>query len=249
MSRERISTDSLNEATRERAHFSGHGDAKGAEGVHGTGDVVGPRGFLTQPGETDIVNPQEHGFHDIRIGMEWQNRNRAGAERNILQKMVAGVTGHGGVDLDLGCLYELQSGARGAIQAFGDRFGKFDEPPFITLSGDDRSGDRKGEDEFLVINGRHWPDIKRVLLYAYIYQGAPDWYNVHPHIEVRVPGEPAMGVTPSLHDGTLPVCAVATLENIRDGIKMTAAIEYFAGHAEMDRAFGYGLHWEEGVKT
>ena len=88
-----------------------------------------------------------------------------------------------------------------------------------------------------------------MLLYAYIYQGAHDWSDVHPKIAVRVPGEPVMGIKPSMHDGALPVCAVATLENIRDGVKMTAAIEYFAGHAEMDRAFGYGLHWGEGHKA
>ena len=160
MSRERLSTDSLNEATRERAHFSGHGDAKGAEGAHGETAGSEGNGFLTEPGQTAIANPQEFGFRDIRIGMQWGRREAAAESQGLLHKLVEGMTGHAGsaVDLDLGCLYELQSGERGAIQAFGDLFGKFDEAPFITLSGDDRTGDKEGR--------RRIPDRQRQALAA-----------------------------------------------------------------------------------
>jgi tellurite resistance protein TerA len=65
---------------------------------------------------------------------------------------------------------------------------------------------------------------------------------------VQVPGEPDMTIVPAAHDGKLAVCAVASLENVRDGIKMTNHTEYFAGHAEMDRAFGYGILWHDGRK-
>jgi tellurite resistance protein TerA len=153
-----------------------------------------------------------------------------------------------GVDLDIGCLYEMKDGTRGCLQAFGEKFGDFNKAPFISLSGDERTGDAEGHDEFLLVNGAHWDDIKRVLVYIYIYEGAPSWSNIKPQIVVDVPGENDLYVTLGAHDDNLALCAVAELENIRGGIKLTNRTEYFPGHHEMDRAFGFGLEWDDGKK-
>ena len=45
-----------------------------------------------------------------------------------------------GVDLDLGCLYELADGRKGVIQALGNAFGSLNRRPWILLDGDDRTG-------------------------------------------------------------------------------------------------------------
>src|SRR5690606_40105293 len=50
----------------------------------------------------------------------------------------------GGVDLDLGCLYELADGSKGVIQALGNSFGALNTPPYIHLDGDDRTGSSTG---------------------------------------------------------------------------------------------------------
>ena len=52
--------------------------------------------------------------------------------------------GTSGIDLDLGCLYELNDGRKGAVQALGNAFGSLTNPPFISLDGDDRTGDSVG---------------------------------------------------------------------------------------------------------
>jgi tellurite resistance protein TerA len=250
MTRPRSSVDSLTEATRNRAKFSGHGNAKGTAGLVPEVEAA-PDEFLKKPGELAIVNPQEHGFQPIKIGMAWDNVTSKGEKRSLVKKLAGKVSAmvNEGVDLDLGCLYELQTGERGAIQAFGERFGKFDQKPYITLSGDERTGDAPGEDEYLVINGHKWPDIKRVTLYAYIYDGTPDWSVVSPEIRVRVPGEPAITIQPKVSDSKLAICAIATLENVRNGIKVANHTEFYAGHAELDRAFGYGISWVDGEKS
>jgi tellurite resistance protein TerA len=139
-------------------------------------------------------------------------------------------------------------GTRGAIQAFGEKFGDFDNPPYMKLSGDERTGDAKGHDEYIVVNGAHWDKIKRILVYFYIYDGARKWAEISPHIVLDVPGEDDLVVTLSKHNDALAVCAVGGLESIRGGIKLTNYTEYFPGHAEMDRAFGFGLEWDDGVK-
>lgn len=251
MMRPLTSLDSLTEASRNRARFSGHGQAMGAAGtVQQTGNVSPEDHFLVNSGDAAIINPQEHGFRPIRIGMAWDNLTSAGEKRSLTKKaagkIIPGVTA--GVDLDLGCLYELQSGERGAVQAFGELFGRFDGKPFIALSGDEQTGDAPGEDEYIIINGAQWPEFKRVMFYAYIYSGTPSWDIIRPVIHIRVPGEPVISVQLSLSDQKLPVCAIVSLENVRNGIKAFNHSEFFSGHPEMDRAFGYGIVWEDGKK-
>ena len=143
----------------------------------------------------------------------------------------------------------MQDGTRGAIQAFGEKFGEYDKPPFISLSGDERTGDADGHDEFILVNGEHWKDIKRILVYIYIYEGAARWSQIKPQLVVDVPGENDLYVTLGAHNDALDLCAVGGLENVRGGIKLTNYTEYFPGHLEMDRAFGYGLEWGEGHKS
>ncbi len=153
-----------------------------------------------------------------------------------------------GIDLDVGCLYELKNGKKGAIQAFGEMFGNHEEEPYIALSGDERTGETEGEDEIIRVNGKKWDEFKRIIIYVYIYGGADNWGEVKPQVQVRVPGEKPMIVSLSAKRDEFDLCAVARLENVRKGIRMTNLLEYFPGHAAMDRAFGFGLKWEDGQK-
>lgn len=247
MSNDKISTSSqssLTEATRSRARFSGHGNAKGAGGYKVLSDNPDCE-FLSQSGQTSIINPVEGGYGLIKIGAAWDNIMVE--EAGFFNKLFKKVTKQG-VDIDLGCLYELEDGTRGCVQAFGDMMGSLNEAPYIALSGDERTGDAQGDDEFLRIDGKHWNDIKRILLYVYIYQGAANWAEIKPQIHLHVPGEHPMIVTPNVQMSELSVCAVAMVENVRGGIRLTNHTEYFPGHAEMDRAFGFGIEWSDGKK-
>lgn len=249
MSRDNLSQDALMNATRSRAKFSGHGKAKGAAGyVSDTDDDA--YSFLGTTGQTDIFNPQEGGYEKIRIGAAWQNIvvEEAGFFGKLFKK-----ARKEGVDLDLGCLYELQNGERGSLQAFGDLHGSYKKPPYICLSKDDRTGDDDddddGEDEIMMINGQKWPEIKRLLVYLYIYGGANDWAQIRPQIQIRVPNEKPMVVSLHTYKSEMSLCAVAGLENVRGGIRLTNYTEYYPGHAEMDRAFGFGIEWADGEKS
>ena len=236
-----------------RATFSEHNQSLGASGFISPYDEDQRGEFLSSPGETSIVNPPEGGLPNFEIGVAWDNveldekKSKGGLLNKLLGKQKAAAKSSG-IDLDLGCLYELQNGKRGAIQAFGENFGKFDQAPFIELSGDERTGDAEGEDELITVNGAKWNDIKKIVIYIYIYSGASNWQAVKPQIQVRVPNEKPMIVSLHAKREELALCAVASLENIRKGIKMTNHLEYFPGHAEMDRAFGFGLDWDDGKK-
>jgi tellurite resistance protein TerA len=243
MSRDSLSSDSLADATKSRAKYSGHGNSKGAAGVVGYG---GKGEFLSNPGDTAIINPHDHGYEKVHIGLAWdvlEEKDNSFMGKLFKKNKIVDV------DLDLGCLYEMQDGKRGCIQAFGDLYGHYDNAPFIMHSGDEREGDEEGDDEYILLNGQKWPEIKRILFYAYIYGGAPNWAIVRPQVRVLVPSEKPLVVVPAVSQSSLAVCAIAGIENVRNGMKITNHIEYYPGHAEMDRAFGFGIEWSGGKKT
>lgn len=252
MSRDKSSIDSLAAASKSRASFTGR-KALGAAGyVSDTDD--NSYNYLGTTGQVDIIQPQQGGYDHIRIGAAWQNlhqeKPKGGFFRGLLGKKIKKPAG---VDLDLGCLYELENGERGSIQAFGEHFGDYDHAPYMKLSHDDRTGDDDddddGEDEIILINGKKWPEIKRLVVYLYIYDGVANWAEIQPQIQIRVPGEKPMIVKLHTYKSELALCAVAGLEHVRGGVRLTNYTEYYPGHAEMDRAFGFGLEWADGQKT
>lgn len=243
--KQKTSVESLAAATESVADFSGHGASLGAAGYRVASDHPDNCEFLGDPGDSIAISPGPDGFESMMIGVAWDNIKTENS--GIFGKWFKKVT-KVGVDLDIGCLYEMNDGTRGSIQAFGEKFGEFNEAPYISLSGDERTGDAEGHDEYILVNGKKWSEIKRMLIYIYIYKGAPTWSLIKPQVVLDVPGESDLYVTLAAHDDKLCLCAVGEIENIRGGMKLTNRTEYFPGHQEMDRAFGYGLEWADGQK-
>ena len=100
------------------------------------------------------------GFGEIKVNLNW-NQGTSGLLGGFLGK-------RGAIDLDLGCLFEMQDGFKGAVQALGNRFGDLREEPYIQLMGDDRTGS-VADGEWLRINGQQWNKIERILIFAFIY--------------------------------------------------------------------------------
>lgn len=240
------SVTSLAEASRNINDFSGHGTSLGAAGYRSASDHPENCEFLSEPGQSIAVSPGKDGFDSMLIGLAWDNiRVEQSGFLGRWFKKVRKI----GVDLDVGCLYEMKDGTRGSIQAFGEKFGDYNNAPYIALSGDERTGDAEGHDEYILVNGAKWSEIERMLVYIYIYNGVPAWADIKPQVVIDVPGESDLYVTLNAHDEKLCLCAVGELENVRGGIKLTNRTEYFPGHEEMDRAYGYGLNWEDGKKA
>ncbi|WP_446226402.1 TerD family protein [Nocardia sp. IBHARD005] len=82
------------------------------------------------------------------------------------------------IDLDLCCFFELVNGAIGSVRALDRRFGALYEPPFIHLDQDDRTG-ASITGENLSVNLDDTQFIRRILVFASIYDGASDFRNVH----------------------------------------------------------------------
>jgi len=121
---------------------------------------------LEKRGNTVSLDKKDGTAHgEILINLNWTMRP---AKKGFFGGLKAG-----NIDLDLGCLFELKNGAKSVVQALGNTFGDYQYLPYIALDADDRTGARS-EGENLRINGKHWDEIQRVLVYAFIYEGVPN---------------------------------------------------------------------------
>lgn len=155
----------------------------------------------------------------------------------------ASFMGRKSVDLDLGCLFELKNGRKGVIQALGKHFGGLKEEPYISLDGDDRTG-ANTEGENLRINGDKISEIKRVLIFTYIYEGAPNWRDTDGVVTLKYPNAEDIIIKMDEYNSQQIMCALAMLENVNDEtFSVQKLIQFFAGHEAMDRAFGWNLIW------
>lgn len=183
------------------------------------------------------------GFGEIKINLNWNRRPKQTGG------FLAGLMGRNsdGIDLDVGCLFEMQNGQIGVVQALGNAFGSFDRAPYIHLLGDDRTG-ASADGEWLRINGQQWSQIKRVLVYTFIYEGAPSWQATDGVVTLYAPGQPPIEVRLSEEGGNLSCCAIALLQNVDGAVKVSREVRFFRHQGEMDKAFKWGLRWSAGTK-
>ncbi|WP_420894402.1 TerD family protein, partial [Tsukamurella tyrosinosolvens] len=156
--------------------------------------------------------------------------------------------GGNAVDLDLACFYELRNGDRGGVQALGNAFGSIDRPPFIQLDADDRSGRSQGG-ENLHINLAHLDDFVRILIFAYIYEGTPNWASANGVVTLFPPGGPEVEVHLDNPDRRAISCAIAQLHVVNGELTVTREVQYIHGSQRaVAEAYHWGLNFTPGRK-
>ncbi len=198
------------------------------------------------------------GFGRIHVNLNWNQSATAApqpAKTGFFDKLVGGAAsrkGRGGIDLDLGCMYELADGRRGLVQALGNAWGDFEREPFIRLDADDRTGAVAGG-ENLYINGERFDQIRRALIFSFIYEGVPNWAATDGLVTIAAPEQAPIEVRLD-GGGNQMMCAIALIENCGGSLQVTKLAEYFqqqggtSAHELMDRHFGFGLRWKTGSK-
>jgi tellurite resistance protein TerA len=182
---------------------------------------------------------------EILVNLNW---NQGGGEKKGFFASLLGGEKKGGVDLDLGCLYELKNGQKGAVQALGNAFGTLNAAPYIALDGDDRTG-ASTEGENLRINGGMVAQIKRILVYTFIYEGAANWKEVDGVVTLKYPGQEDIIVRMDEYGSSQTMCGIAMLENRNDEtFTVEKIVRFYDGHEALDRAFGWGMNWVVGSK-
>ena len=178
-------------------------------------------------------------FGEIKVNLNWNKGQKkagwfgAGCSKNI--------------DLDLGCLFELKDGSIGAVQALGNAFGDFDRAPFIRLMADDRTG-ANADGEWMRINGSRWNDIRRIIIYTFIYEGVANWTETDGVVTVFVPDNAPIEVKLEEGANSRRNCGIVLLENIDGQISVKREVRYFGSTQELDRHYSWGLRWTAGSK-
>lgn len=183
-------------------------------------------------------------FGEIRVNLNW--KQGGGGQKTGFLKGVFN-NSNKGIDLDLGAFVELKDGYRCVVQALGNRFGDLAGEPYVQLQGDDRTG-AISEGEWLHVNGRQWKELKEVLIFAYIYEGVASWENTEGVVTIHVPGQPPIETFMNEGNNRRNMCAIARLVNDGGSIRVERVNQFFSGHADMDKAFGWGFRWSAGSK-
>ncbi|MCX4726831.1 Tellurium resistance [Streptomyces sp. NPDC090052] len=199
---------------------------------------------------------------NLRVNLSWRMRSSdfGGSSRqrgsllrhpsrmfqpDVVQAHTQGVVN---VDLDLGCLYELEDGTKGVVQPLGNFLGALNESPFVQLSGDDRFGSPSGET--LYVNLDHRDEIKRLLVFVYIYDQTPAFDRTHAVVTLYPSNGPRIEIQLDERHPQARSCAVFAVEKVKGDMVVRREVKFVYGfQAELDRLYGWGLQWGRGYKT
>jgi tellurite resistance protein TerA len=198
---------------------------------------------LTKSAPTVSLTKHASGGGLLRVNLNWNARPPGGG--GLFRKAPPAL------DLDLGCLWEFTDGTKGVVQALGNAFSASPRgvhERVIWLDGDDRSGTNEAG-ENLFINLAYTAQIKRVLVFALIYQGAANWAAADgvvtlfpasgPEVEVRLD---------EARDGAR-ICGIAMLESSGGDLTVRREVNYVdGGQRLLDQAYGWGMNWTAGRK-
>ncbi|WP_344011532.1 TerD family protein [Streptomyces thermospinosisporus] len=187
----------------------------------------------------------------LHVNLNWQVRKQFSGWAAKLGRPVAM---HSDLDLDLCALYELSDGTKGVVQALGNAFGSFHQPPFIHLDGDDRTG-AVATGENLRVNLDYKQYFRRILVFVTIYEGARSFADLNAHVTLTPQhGAP---IDFSLDECTVPstVCALALITNSGNGdLVVQREARYLvpergvSPQRTIDYAYGWGMNWTPGRK-
>lgn len=194
---------------------------------------------LKKKGDSINLKKSSSGLGEVLINLNWNQRQKQGG--GLFSRK-------GGVDLDLACLYELKNGSKGVVQALGNAFGSLQQPPYVMLDGDDRTGSvTSGEN--LRINGSKVAEIERILIFSFIYKGVTHWSEADGVVTITQSGGPEIIVNLDEHNNRKGMCAIALIRNVgNETFSIERLVQYYSGHQEMDKAYGWGLRWVAGSK-
>ena len=147
------------------------------------------------------------------------------------------------------CLWEFSDGSKGVVQALGNAFqAPYQGAPIIRLDGDDRSGSNAaGENMFIDLSRVN--EIRRILVFAFIYEGVPNWASADGVVTLYPATGPEIEVRLDEADTGSPTCAIAMLENKGGELVVHREVRYIrGGQADLDRAYGWGMEWTRGRK-
>lgn len=163
------------------------------------------------------------------------------------------------IDLDLGCFYHLQDGQKSVIDGVQfshgqggprdvlTRQGRYTGVPWIWHTGDDRSGAGAGEN--IIVNPKGLNELKRIVVYCFIYDGVAKWNQTNAVVTVKIPDTPEIVVEMGEQFSNQRFCAIAEILFDKDSsITVKKLVSFHNRHGDCDKAYGWGMQWTTGGK-
>lgn len=181
---------------------------------------------------------------EIEIRLTWKKRG--------FFKRVFG----GDVDIDLGCYYQLADGKSHLIDALQfsggggprdvpSRQGCFTAPPYIWHAGNNL-GTEAVSAESLIVNAAHLDSIRRLVVYAFVFEGKAKWGEVNVELSVTVPGCEPYRMSLGRIKADKRFCTLAEINVEKDGtLAVKECVDFFDGHADCDSYFGWGFKYRD----
>ena len=92
-------------------------------------------------------------------------------------------------------------------------------------------------------------EIKRILVYTFIYEGAANWQQVDGKVRINISGQEEILINMDEYKNGYNMCALIMLQNVNDTtFSVEKLVRYFQGHEKMDRAYNWGMRWVPGRK-
>lgn len=201
---------------------------------------------LEKRGDSQTISLEKgHAHQEIVINLNWTSRGGFFSQS---------------IDLDLGVFWEMKTGEKSIIDglqfAHGQggprhrlsRQGCYTEPPYVWHTGDDLSGS-SSDGENILVNPAGFAALKRLVVYCFIYDGAPRWNKTNAVVTVKVPGQPEIVVEMGNQNSNLLTCAICSIDFLNaTQMKVTKHVTFHDNLAEADRAYGWGLSYRAGTK-
>ena len=163
-------------------------------------------------------------------------------------------------DLDLGCYYELRNGRRSLIDAlqfmggnggprdYITKQGCYSYPPYIWHTGDDR-GNRQNSTETIIVNAIGLYFIRRIVVYAYIYEGVAKWQLTDAVVNITIPEHEKVSVRLGETNDLRRFCAIAQLDFDNDNtVTVKRLVTFHDTHSDCDRQYGWGFKYNKANK-
>lgn len=181
---------------------------------------------LEKSGESALVKIDS--TKSIHVNLDWESGDSFSTNKKI--------------DLDLGCLVELNDGRKDVVQPLGKSFGSRNSFPYVFLDKDDRSGEARDGENMIFSHGEK---IKRTVVFAGIYSGTDSFKNIkNGKLTIKQEGTLDIVVLLNNLEGRGRVfCAVAKIEKEREGLRITKEEKYFNDQEEVDKYYGFGFKW------
>lgn len=214
---------------------------------------------LEKKGDSHTISLKKEDINkEVKINLNWTANPDGAPKSRLLGKMFANKSQE--IDLDLGCFLELHGGIKTCIDGLQfaqdggprnqcTRQGCYTSPPWIWHMGDDRTGGQSESGETILVNPEGFKDIKRIIVYAFIYEGVARWGETNAIATVSVPNNPDIIVEMGSQSNQNTFCSLATIDFLGSNqIRVTRNVTFHKGHSDCNDAYGWGMSFRAGSK-